>query len=352
MSRASRIGISLNAATTNEASVATFARSGASYVRFIAKGITPPLYVSLAQALRDAGKAVRRDFELMVDLPGERPRMGAAFEEQTIYQGMTVLLADETDTTDELRSAMRMPTIGLLEHRESIRKGDRLLISDGATELKVLEILPTGILAEATRPEALLSPNRSMLLPDTDIRYLSLSDRDLEMADAIAATSLSQGKIAVSMVESAEPLLFLRRRLPEAKLVAKIETRMGIVNRHEIADAADYVMLARGDLSLSIGTSLVPAALDQVIDECDRIGRDIILATGIVDGVGLQGRPTIADLTDLWYYWQKGVRDFLLSGGRPDQHGRQSLEALALGLEDFRFAAENVTLPSGPETAR
>lgn len=343
MSKSSKIGISLNAATTNEASVATFARSGASYVRFIAKGITPPLYVSLAQALQDAGKAVRRDFEVMIDLPGERPRMGSTFEEQKIFQGMTVLLADEAETTAELRSAMRMPTVGLLGHRETIRQGDRLLISDGATELKVLEILPTGILAEATRPEALLSPNRSMLLPDTDIRYKSLSDRDIAMVDAVANTHLRHGRIAVSMVESAEPLQYLKAKLPEAHISAKVETRLGIVNRREIAEAADAVMLARGDLSLSIGTALVPAALDQVMADCASLDRHVILATGIFDGVRLEGRPTIADLTDLWYYWQGNIRDFLLSGGQPDKHGRQSLERLASALNDFRFAADNVS---------
>ncbi|WP_433186833.1 pyruvate kinase [Actinoallomurus sp. CA-150999] len=336
-------GISLNIATTNEASVATFARSGASYVRFIAKGIAPAIYVSLAQALQDAGKAVRKDFELMIDLPGERPRMGMQFEEFTVYQGMTVLLVDEAASTDALHSSMRVPTVGLLDHRELLRQGDRMLISDGATELRVLEILPTGILAEATRPEALLSPNRSMLLPDTDVRYQALSERDLAMVDAVAASPFRDGKIAVSMVESAEPINRLRQMLPNAVIAAKIETRLGVVNRAEIIDAADYVMLARGDLSLSIGTDLVPAALDQIIERAQERGRDVILATGIFDGVRLQGSPTIADLTDLWYYWRRGIRNFLISGGRPDQHGRQSLQELETALSDFRFAMDNVS---------
>lgn len=351
MSKPSKIGTSLNAATTNEASVATFARSGAAYVRFIAKGVSPPFYTALAQALQAAGSAVRGDFEVMVDLPGERPRMGASFEEMKIYGGMTVLLVDEANGNDALRSPMLIPTIGLLEHRNVLQQGDRMLISDGATELKVLEILPTGILAEAARPEALLSPNRSMLLPDTDIRYRSLSPRDLAMVDVIASTPLARGSISVSMVESAEPLRQLRQRMPDARLIAKIETRLGVVNRAEIAEAADGIMLARGDLSLSIGTALVPAALDLVIDHCEQLGRDMIVATGLFDGVGFQGRPTIADLTDLWYYWRRGINDFLLSGGRPDLHGRQSLEYLVAALNDFRFAADNVSTPTGRDNA-
>jgi pyruvate kinase len=347
MTKPSRIGISLNTATINEASVATFARSGADYVRFIAKGIAPELYTSLAQALYAAGSAVRHGFEVMVDLPGERPRMGSSFDEQKIYQGMTVLLVDEAHRSDAGKSPMLIPTVGLRQHRDTLRKGDRLLISDGATELKVLEILPTGILAEATRPEALLSPNRSMLLPDTDIRYESLSANDLAMVKALADTPLARGPVSVSMVESAEPIGRLRELLPDARLIAKIETRPGIFNRAEIAEAADGVMLARGDLSLSIGTPLVPAALDLVIDDCEQIGREPTLATGVLDGVYMQGRPTIADLTDLWYYWRRGIRDFLLSGGQPDQHGRQSLEFLVAALNDFRFAMENVSARVG-----
>jgi hypothetical protein len=71
-----RIGISLNSLTMNEASVATFARSGASYVRFIAKGISPHVYVSLAISMLKSGRAINPDFTLVVDLPGRRPRMG------------------------------------------------------------------------------------------------------------------------------------------------------------------------------------------------------------------------------------------------------------------------------------
>jgi pyruvate kinase len=347
MNKLSKIGTSLNAATTNEASVATFARSGASYVRFIAKGVAPAFYAALAQALQAAGSAVRDDFEVMVDLPGERPRMGSSFEEMKIFQGMTVLLVDEAGSADGLRSPMLIPTVSLLEHRDILRQGDRMLISDGATELKVLEILPTGILAEAIRPEALLSPNRSMLLPDTDVRYQSLSARDLATVDVIAGTSLARGPVSVSMVESAAPLRLLRQRLPDARLIAKIETRAGVVNRAEIAEAADGIMLARGDLSLSIGTSFVPAALDLVIDHCEQEGRDMILATGLFDGVRFQDRPLIADLTDLWHYWRRGIHDFLLSGGQPDRHGRQSLEFLVAALNDFRFAVDNVSATAG-----
>jgi pyruvate kinase len=340
----SRFGISLNAGSINEASVATFARTGASFVRFIAKGISPNVYVSLAESLLAAGGAIRKEFSLMVDLPGNRPRMGTTFDELTVFGGMTVLLVDELGIGDTFRSNMIVPTVGLSVHKDKIRQGDRLLVSDGATELKVMEILPNGILAEATRAESLLSPNRSILLPDSNIRYESLSDADRNMVDMVASSGLAGGLVSVSMVESAEPLRYVKERLPEAKVVAKIETRAGLVNRAEIVAAADAVMIARGDLSLSLGLGFTPAAVDLIVDECSERQREIMLATGIFDGVGFQGRPTIADLTDLWYYWRRGIRNFLLSGGQPDKHGRASLECMREALSDFRFAVEDLTV--------
>lgn len=343
----SRIGISLNSATTNEASVATFARSGASYVRFIAKGITPQVYVALAVAFVKCGRAIQPDFSLLIDLPGQRPRMGSGFEELTIYQGMTALLVDDA-ASEPFRSNLVVPTAHLLRHRDAVRQGDRLLVNDGATELKVLEVLPNGLLVEATRPESLLSPNRSILLPDSNINYRSLSESDLTVVEAIAGSApLSRPTVALSMVESAEPVRQVRAALPDCRVVAKIETRQGLVNRVEVIEAADVVMLARGDLSLSLGVNLLPAAVDLVADDCRRRDRDMVLATGVLEGVSLQGRPTIPDLTDLWYYWRHGLRDFLISGGRPDKHGRQSLRYLQEALEDFRFATDDLLARRG-----
>lgn len=335
------IGITLDTQSVNEASVATFARSGASYIRFIAKGIAPSLYLNLADAFLNCALAIRPDFEIVVDLPGKRPRLGSTLEEVTVYEGMTVLLVDEVARPETYRSNLVVPTVNLMVYKDLVGPGDRLLISDGATELKVLDVLPVGLLAEAIRPKAFLSPNRSILLPDTDIQYQPLSETDLAMIQAISQSDLARSKIALSMVESAESISRVRAMLPEAKLIAKIETRRGVIERSEIVRSCDAVMLARGDLSLSLGVNALPAASDLIVEECQSQGRELILATGLVDGIELQGRVTIADLTDLWYFWNRGIRNYLVSGGRASQHGRQTLQALSAALTDFRFATDD-----------
>ena len=335
------IGITLDTPSVNEASVATFARAGASYIRFIAKGIAPSLYLNLADAFLDCAQAIRPDFEIVIDLPGKRPRLGSTLEEITIFEGMTVLLVDEVARPETYRSNLVVPTINLMIFKGSIRTGDRLLISDGATELKVLEVLPVGVLAEAVQPTALLSPNRSILLPDTDVEYQPLSETDLAMIQAVAQSDHRTAKVALSMVESADAISHVRLMLPDAKLIAKIETRRGVLRRSEIVQSCDSVMLARGDLSLSLGLDALPAASDLILNECHAQGRELILATGLVDGVELKGKPTIADLTDLWYFWNQGVRNYLVSGGRASQHGRQSVQALSAALTDFRFATDD-----------
>jgi pyruvate kinase len=342
------IGITLDTPSVNEASVATFARAGATCIRFIAKGIAPSLYVNLAEAFLNCGQAIRPDFEIMIDLPGKRPRLGSTLDEVSVFNGMTVLLVDEVVRQETYRSNLVVPTVNLTVFKDAMRAGDRMLISDGATELKILDVLPIGILAEATRPEALLSPKRSILLPDTDIRYQPLSEGDLATIQAVSQTPFAGSKVTVSMVESADSIAQVRSLLPKAKLVAKIETRRGVLERSEIVQACDTVMIARGDLSLSLGLNALPAAVDLILDECRARGREVILATGLMDGVELQARPTIADLTDLWYFWKKGIRNYLISGGRASRHGRQSLQALSAALADFRSATDDfLASPSG-----
>ena len=343
----SGIGITLDRSSINEASVATFARAGATYVRFIAKGMTSSLYLTLAQSFIECGQAVRSNFQVIMDLPGKRPRMGSGFDEITVYRGMTVLLVDEAARSDSYRSNLVVPTMNLLGNRDSVRSGDRLLISDGATELKVLELLPTGILAEATRAEALLSPNRSILLPDTALHYQSLSEPEFGVIEAISSSDLAKPTVALSMVESADPIRQIRNLLPNATIIAKIETRQGLIEREQIIAAADRIMIARGDLSLSLGINFLPAAADLILAECKRQERPVVLATGVFDGVNFMERPSIPDLTDLWYYWQQGVRDFLISGSSPGKYGRQSLEQLNAALGDFRFATEDLGAVAG-----
>lgn len=341
----SELGITLDAASINEASVATFARSGASYIRFIAKGMSPRTYMSLAKAFMECGLSVRQDFDILFDLPGRRPRLGSLFEEQVIFRGMTVLLVDEETRDNSIVSNLVIPVVNMNIYLAEVKVGDRLLISDGATELHVLEKLPVGILAEAVRPEARMTPNRSILMPDTDIVYRSLSDADISFAEALAASPhFPRPKIAVSMVESAEPLDRLREIVPGARVIAKIETRSGLVNRLEIARAADALMIARGDLSLSLGLGVLPAATELIVEAGREAGKDVVLATGLFDGVTLQGRPIISDTTDLWHYWRLGITSFLLSGGNAGEYGRKSLESADSALSDFRFAIEDLTL--------
>lgn len=336
------IGITLDTASINEASVATFARAGATYVRFISKGMSPTLYVTLAKAFLECGQAIKTNFKILLDLPGKRPRMGMTFEEITLYRGMTVLLVDEATRVDSYRSHLVVPTVNLIPNLESIRSGDRLLVSDGATELKVLELLPTGILVEAMRDEALLSPNRSMLLPDTNLNYQSLSEAEFSTIEAIRSAGIVNPMVSLSMVESAEPVRQLKNLLPDAYVIAKIETRQGLIERQQITAAADSVMVARGDLSLSMGINYLPAAADLIVTECIDQGCPVVLATGVFDGVNFTQRPSIPDVTDLWYYWQRGIRSFLISGSNPGKFGRQSLDALNTALGDFRFATEDL----------
>jgi pyruvate kinase len=338
-----RIGITLDAASINEASVATFARAGANFVRFIAKGMTPRIYLTLAKAFIECGRAVQADFDLVFDLPGRRPRLGSTFEEQTVYRGMTVLLVDEETRDTAIKSKLVIPTVNLNIYRDVIKVGDRMLISDGATELKVLELLPAGVLAEATRPKTRLTPNRSILMPDTDIHYQSLSDMDVAFAEAIAnSNSFPAPSLAVSMVETPAPIERLRQIVPQARVIAKVETRNGLVNRDAIANAADVVMIARGDLSLSLGVGMLPAAANLILQSAVQAETEAMLATGIFDGVGWQDRPSISDLTDLWHYWELGVRNFLLSGGDAGRYGRRALEFVNSSLSDFRFASEDL----------
>jgi pyruvate kinase len=232
---------------------------------------------------------------------------------------------------------MVVPTVGLEPFVSRLRQGDRVLVSDGDTELRVMQVLPQGVLVECPQQEALLTPRRSINLPDTEIEFRSLSPYDIGILSALEASGQQPEWIALSMVEGPEPLQQVRQLLPGCGVIAKIETRRGVENIAAIASHADAVMLARGDLSLNAGIDALPAVVTSVLSRAGLPAADFIVATGLVAGVAQSGRPSISDVMDLWWHYERGISSFVLSGFDPARYGRGAVTALRHLVDTFRM---------------
>jgi len=109
--------------------------------------------------------------------------------------------------------------------------------------------------------------------------------------------------ISLSFVRDADDVLeaaaLVKPRLPDCQIVAKVESRQAIRNIDEIVDAADGIMIARGDMGVAIPIYEVPIIQKQIIHKCNAAGKFGITATQMLEHMTASSRPTRAEVTDV-----------------------------------------------------
>lgn len=326
----SELLITLTKRQATESLVLRLARQGAAGVRLIAKGFRPAEYRARYDTLLQAGRSVRKDFRIIVDLPGGKPRISSAADDFEVLRDERLLLCGEDDQS-AASDVRAVGTVGLMSYLLDFEIGDRVLVSDGAILLRVLNFGPEvgGVLVRVESPGGGVTASRSINLPDTirrqpRLHYASRGDDDGVL---VAFERDSDVEVAVSMVAVAQDVERVRNMLPDARVLAKIESQGGVDNVTRIARAADELIVARADLSIEIGPEKVGAATETILRAAEDAGRPAMVAAGFLESLEHSDRPRIAEATDLWYQHRLGVRRFLLSG---DVCVQRPLEAVSV----------------------
>lgn len=151
-----------------------------------------------------------------------------------------------------------------------------------------------------------ISLKRHVNLPGTHVELPALTKKDY--MDVKAAQAAGAACLALSFVRTADDLRALRaytQKLeaegvgPAPMLVAKIEDRSGVDNIQEIAEEADGVMIARGDLAVEVPISEVSILQRHIAEVCHKVGTPCILATEILESMADSPSPTRAELADM-----------------------------------------------------
>ena len=128
-----------------------------------------------------------------------------------------------------------------------------------------------------------------------------LSDKDI--ADLNFGIDQKVDFIAASFVRSAQDVLDIRKILESREanidIIAKIESQAGVDHLDEIIKVADGVMVARGDLGVEIPAEEVPLVQKRIIQECNKAGKVVIIATQMLDSMINNPRPTRAEVSDV-----------------------------------------------------
>ena len=234
-------------------------------------------------AVRAAAHSARRSVAVMADLPGPKLRLGE------LEGGQQRLEAGTSFALSGVQGA---------DLAAKLQVGDRVLMADGAVELKVSEIADGQVTTEVVNG-GLIRSRAGVNIPSERFGEGGLTEED--RAAVPRALELRVDLLAQSFVRSATDIVALKQLLPVdgPRVVAKIETRAALDDFDAIAAAADGIMVARGDLGVDIPFEDVPMIQKDLVRRATAAGRFTIVATQMLESMTTAARPTRAEASDV-----------------------------------------------------
>ena len=244
-------------------------------------------------AIRDIAARVGRHVAVMADLPGPKVRAGQ-FPEGGVEWRPAAPCGCGPAMVRAPRSVISVDYPDLVVH---VDVGERVVLGDGEISMRVVSKRGDELVAEVEsggrtqgRPGIHLACERLALHAPTA--------EDLELAEAMAAAGADY--IALSFVRQAADVDELRAVVGDrSRIVAKIETAAALEQLAEITDAADAVMVARGDLGIDCPMEDVPHLQKRILRHCVEVGTPVVTATQMLESMIAAPAPTRAEVSDV-----------------------------------------------------
>ena len=229
---------------------------------------------------------------ILADLQGPKFRVGLVEDGIVVKAGSQIVFDMKTDTGNAARVGLPHPEIF-----KAIYPGARLLMDDGKLVFKVVTIDDASFTAEVTVGGPLKS-NKGVNLPDIILDTNPLTEKDLE--DLEFALKKGVDWVALSFVQRVTDIVAARTIIgKQAGIMAKIEKPAALDDLHNIIDAVDGVMVARGDLGVELPPEQVPGWQKTIISKCRMIGKPVIVATQMLESMIEAPTPTRAEASDV-----------------------------------------------------
>ncbi len=301
MMKCTKIGATIGPSCATAETLKAMQKAGMNFARLNFAHGTYESNGALMTLVRSLEEKTGEPIPILADLQGPRIRIGDLPEEGvTIEDGEKVILsgAGEKGTIP-----LDYPTLP-----QFVKANERILIDDGRIELVVEESNDKKILTSVVHGGTLRA-HKGINLPDTQLHIPALSEKDQADVDFVVKQGVDM--IGLSFVSTAKDILDLRYliklRAKEANIIlehpifiiAKIERHEAVKNLTEILDAADGIMVARGDLGLELPAEEVPLIQKKIIDAANAKSKPVIVATQLLDSMRESTRPTRAEVSDV-----------------------------------------------------
>jgi pyruvate kinase len=324
--RRAKIVATLGPASNTEPVFRDLVRAGVDVVRLNFSHGTHEEKLALIQMIRKVSREERKPLCILGDLQGPKIRTGKLKEGKAVLlkagQRLTITARDILGTASMVGTTFK--TLA-----ENVEQGSRILLSDGLIELRVHDVEGTDVVCEVING-GMLGENKGINLPGIPVRVPSLTEKDT--ADLEFALKNGVDAIAVSFVRTAEDVRLVRNRVSayggETWIIAKLEKPQAIEHLDSILQAADGIMVARGDLGVEVPPEKVPAIQKHIIRRAAEYRKPVITATQMLESMIENPRPTRAEVSDVANAIYDGTDAVMLSG--ESAVGKYPVETVAM----------------------
>ena len=269
----------------------------------------------VTQRIRKVGKELNREPAIMMDVKGPEIRTGYLHKELNLKKGDLLDLVFVAQPNPPIEDKIWQIEVNYDRLPEHIKEGDLILVDNGLIQLSVIHSRKTNIRCKIQQ-DAILKSRRHINLPGIDTGLPSLTEKDRR--DSLVGIECKHDFFALSFTRDADSLdlfrSFLRNNGSEAHIIAKLEDQKGVSNLKEIIQAADGLMVARGDLGIECAFEDLPIIQRKTVGACQAAGKPVIIATHMLESMIESPVPTRAEISDVANAVNEGADCIMLSG--------------------------------------
>ncbi|MFZ5801132.1 MAG: pyruvate kinase [Candidatus Omnitrophota bacterium] len=296
------------------------------------------------EVIRGFNRAYRRAIKILLDLEGHRIRVGRLKGRKLLELKRRQIFFLRQEDVIGSGNVAGFDYEGPIS---DIRKGQEIFIDDGNIALKVLSVKGTTIKTEVMTG-GLLGEFKGINIPAARLHFSGLSEKDRE--DLKFAVKEKADYVAQSFVRNIKDIRevadILKPRLPQCQVIAKIEDRAGIKNVSGIMDNCDGIMIARGDMGVSLPLYEVPIKQKEIIKKCNAKNKPVITATQMLESMVNSPRPTRAEVSDVANAILDGTDFVMLSA--ETAAGKFPVEAVKMMNDIIKFIESSQLNKSNP----
>ncbi|GIV40081.1 MAG: pyruvate kinase [Thermonema sp.] len=294
-------------------------------------------HLEVVRHIRAINEQYGFNLAILQDLQGPKIRIGEIENgEVELKKGQRFVITIEETTGNAERVSTTYQSLP-----EDVKEGEIILLDDGNIQLKVLERTEKEVITEVLYGGVLKS-RKGINLPFSHLSTPCLTEKDTE--DLYFGLEAGVDWIALSFVRTATDVHLLRHLIRQkgknTRIIAKIEKPEAVKNIDSIIEAADGIMVARGDLGVETYAEEVPVVQKMIVDKCKRAAKPVIIATQMMESMIQNPRPTRAETNDVANAVIDGADAIMLSA--ETAVGKYPLEVIKSMVRTIHFTETHI----------